>query len=373
MRLRATIGCGVLLLAGCLSGAPALPTPLTPGPVTASASTPRHVGSPYAYEWFVRAELLRAQHQLGRAIDAYQLALSSSDEDPYVLARLATALDEAGARGQAEGALDSAFAQQPYSEVAWLARGEIAERHGELARALESYERAESAAPSSPRAPLALAALLDRGGQPERARAVLLRYEARVLPVLPGAGRARLRRALLARDAPGAFAEARAQLQTRRPDLAGVSQCAALQLEGGHCGLALELLAALPDDPGLGALRLRALLACADYAAAEQLLRISDPERLGGLLTVARAYLTLGRAAQALELALGQRALHPDDLEALLVAAEAQLALGAYPEAAELFSKVPPGARGFDQARSGLARALEAQALPALATRVGAH
>jgi tetratricopeptide (TPR) repeat protein len=335
--------------------------------------TPRHVGSPYAYEWFVRAELLRARGQLEPAIDAYRLALSSSDEDPYVLARLATALDAIGARGQADAALADAFTQQPYSEVAWLARAEIAEHRGELSRALEAYERAESAAPSSPRAPLALAALLDRQGQPERARAVLLRYEARVLPVLPGAGRARLRRALLARDANTAFAEARAQLRTSRPDVAGVTEAAALQLAQGRCALALELLDATRVDPTGAALRLRALLACAHFTAAEELLRTHDPEWFGGLLEVARAYLALGRADEARDLALDHRASHPDDLSALLVLAQAQLARGAYAEAAELFSKLPAGARGHAEAQRGLVQALQAQGLRELAARVAAE
>src|SRR5262245_24035018 len=86
------------------------------------ASAPRRVGSPYAYEWFMRAEIWRAKHQLEPALDAYRNALSSADEDPHLLSRYASALDLAGQSSRALEVLQEAFAQDPYAESAWLAR-----------------------------------------------------------------------------------------------------------------------------------------------------------------------------------------------------------------------------------------------------------
>src|SRR4051794_7233703 len=88
-----------LLVAGCAGSPPELArnSMLKPaGVVPAAPPEPpaRRIGSPYAYEWFMRAELYRAESKLAPALDAYRQALSSSEEDPHVLARYATALDE---------------------------------------------------------------------------------------------------------------------------------------------------------------------------------------------------------------------------------------------------------------------------------------
>jgi tetratricopeptide (TPR) repeat protein len=335
------------------------------------AAAPRRVGSPYAYEWFMRAEIWRAKNQLEPALDAYRLALSSADDDPHLLSRYASALDLAGQSARAMDVLRDAFAQDPHAESAWLARAQIAERHGQLEAALEAYERAESAAPASPSAPLALAALLDKHGQPERARAVLARYEARVLPGTSGAQRARLRAALLANDARAAYVEGRALRVSLGADVASLARAAELLLAQGHCALALELLDALERRPDRAELRLRALLACAEFGAAEQLLHETDPELLGGTLAVARAYLQIGRPAAALELAQAFQLAHPDDQAATLLVAQAQLKNGAYVEAAEAFSRVPAAASGGSAARVGLVEALTAAGAAELARELG--
>ncbi len=352
------------------SGGPAVQpsTGAQPAPVI----IPRRVGSPYAYEWFVRAEIWRAKNELGRALEAYQLALASSDEDPHVLARYATALDQSGDSARAESALRDAFAQDPSSESAWLARAEIAERHTQLAAAIEAYERAETAAPSSPRAPLALAALLQKQHAPERARAVLARYEARVLSGASGAQRARLRTAVLRGDARAAYVEARAMRSTQPADVDVLATAAELLLDRGHCALALEVLEVLGKRPAQTKLRLRALLACAEFGGAELVLRETDPELLGGVLEVARAYLQIGRPHDARELALGFLTAQPNDLQATLVLGEALLATGAFAEAAERFARIPLDARSGPDARRGLARALEAAGLTEVAAEVRA-
>jgi tetratricopeptide (TPR) repeat protein len=344
------------------------PAPL--GATQPSQPARRRVGSPYGYEWFVRAEVLRAEQKLGPALEAYRAALSSSDEDPHVLARYATALDEAGQTARAREVVASAFEADPYSEAAWLARAAIAERHGELNEALEAYERAETAAPSSPRPPLALAALLDKSGNSERARAVLARYEARVLPGTSGALRSRLRAALLASDPQAAYVEARSLGVLRVEDVPLVTKAAGLLLDRDRCGLALDLLDLLGDqsDPPL---QLRALLACGRFGAAEELLRMTDPERLGGLLAVGRAYLMIGRAQSALELAQAYRTIHPDDAQGALLLADAQRASGALAEAAEAYARELKGGRSRE-AVDGLARTLTAAGLPELGREVSA-
>jgi tetratricopeptide (TPR) repeat protein len=371
--VRFAIGGVALAIAGCAGSAIELAqnTSLKPAPVAPATSpepTPRRIGSPYAYEWFVRAELYRAESKLGPALDAYRQALSSSDEDPHVLARYATALDEAGQTGRAHEAVTSAFAQAPYSESAWLARATIAERHGQLNEALEAYERAETSAPTSPRPPLALAALLDRRGNSERARAVLARYEARVLPGTSGAQRSRLRAAVAQGDGQAAYVEARAIAVLQVEDVPLVARAASLLLDHDRCGLALDLLELLGERPD-APLKLRALLACGRLGAAEQLLRMTDPESLGGLLAVGRAYLTIGRATEALELAKAFLAIHPDDAQGTLLLAEAQLASGALADAAETFASQVKGARSTE-ARAGLARALITAGMPELAGEV---
>lgn len=370
MRLLA-IACAVSWL-GCAGAEVAARTPLKPAPIAPGGvkaePAPRPVGSPYGYEWFMRAEILRAEGKLGYALEAYRAALSSSDEDPHVLARYATALDEAGHTERAHEALASAFAQDLSSESAWLARATIAEHHGRFNDALAAYERAETAAPASPRPPLALAALLDRHGNGERARAVLARFEARVLPGTSAAQRARLRAAMLRGDVQAAYVEARALGVLRIEDLPLVTQAASLLLDRDHCGLALDLLDLLGERPD-APLQLRALLACGRFSAAEELLRVTDPELLGGLLAVARAYLTIGRAAEALELALAYHTVHPEDAHGALLLAEAQLASGAYADAAESFAKLVKSGRS-SEARDGLARTLAAAGLPELAREV---
>jgi tetratricopeptide (TPR) repeat protein len=364
-----------LVVAGC-AGSPAELTrnsTLKPsGIVPAALPEPpaRRIGSPYAYEWFMRAELYRAESKLAPALDAYRQALSSSEEDPHVLARYATALDEAGQTERAHEALTSAFAQDPYSESAWLARAAIAEHHRQLSDALEAYERAETSAPASPRPPLALAALLEQHGNAERARAVLARYESRVLPGTSSAQRSRLRSAVLRGDAEAAYVEARAIGVLQVEDVPLVVRAAGLLLDSDHCGLALDVLELLGERTN-APVQLRALIACGRFGAAEQLLRTTDPELLGGLLAASKAYLTIGRTADAEELAKAFLTIHPNDPPAMLLLGHAQLASGALAQAAETFASQVKGARSTE-ARDGLAKTLSAAGMPELAREVRA-
>src|SRR5262249_28245241 len=131
-----------------------------------------------SYEWFIRGELLAARGEHAAAAEAYEAALSSADDDPYLLARLADARDLAGDSAGAAHALDTALEIDPESEAAWLQRGAIAERRDEVPAALAAYEHAQEAAPRNPDAPLALARVLRAQGSQERAVAVLERFAA---------------------------------------------------------------------------------------------------------------------------------------------------------------------------------------------------
>src|SRR5690606_15256738 len=90
-------------------------------------------------------------------------------------------------------------ALDPDSELIWLTRGAIHERHGRADEAIEAYARAASSAPRSESGPLALSRLLRSRGEVAQADAVLERYLERGHGA--GAARARLRLAVERRDA----------------------------------------------------------------------------------------------------------------------------------------------------------------------------
>jgi tetratricopeptide (TPR) repeat protein len=305
-------------------GAPQGPSAATPTGTAPAAAQPeparRAFVSPYSYEWFVRAELYAATGRHAEAVAAYEAALTSADDDPYVLARLAEAQERAGNHGAAQSSLERALKLDPRSEAAWLARGRIAERRDQVAQALEAYERAESAAPLSPDAPLALAALLRRTSHPERASAVLARFAAR-------SGRR-----------PGAARSAR---DREHPD---------------------------PERA------LEAALADHDTTTAEALLATTPPDRLGGPVAVAEGYLAIGRPDRALE-HLEQTAESEEAVphRRAVARARALLGLNQPAEAAALAARVPKASRHYAEARRTLIEALEAAGLPALAREVEAE
>jgi predicted Zn-dependent protease len=278
--------------------------------------TARSFVSPYRYEWFIRAEVYAATGRYAEAVEAYQMALTSADDDPYVFARLAQAEDQAGENDAAARTLAAGLALDPQSEAIWLARARIAERHGDVPAALEAYERAEAAAPSAPDAPFALAALLRRTGHPGRASAVLDRFAAR--------------NATSVTPPPRPFAV----------------------------------------DPRLA---LDTALAFHDAARVEHLLATTPPDQLGGPVAAAEAYLAIDRPARALEL-LAERstANDPDPHRRSLVQAQALLLTGRPTEAATLAAAIPKASAHHHAATRVLALALEAAALPALARELDA-
>jgi tetratricopeptide (TPR) repeat protein len=372
----------VVWAVGVVSAACAHATQAPPTAAVRSAPqvAPRYA-SPYTYEWFIRAELLRGRGQLDAAIEAYRSALAGADEDAYVAARLATALDERGDHHAARELVDAALEREPDSEAGWLARAELAERAADSPSALAALERAEQAQPLSPRAPQALAAQLRAHGSPERADAVLLRYEARSLPGTRAAQAVRLRRALASQDPDRIFAATLPYRSGAPPEAAELSEAARLLLGRGRAVQAWRVIALVPETAHETGLRLRVLLACARFAEAEAWLAVHEPSDSEERRSAARVYLAVGRPELAermieLESSLassrdaGSLANEPG-LQLLM--AQIALARAAYAQAAQLFANVPAGSSAHADALLGLSAALRAQGMPELATEVSAR
>ena len=380
---RALLGLALGLHAfACARPVRVAPPPTAADGGQAAPPSARRFASPYGYEWFLRAELLRGRGQLAAACESYRAALAGADEDPYVLARLATALDQLGDHAGARTVLRDAQQLEPNAEVVWLAEAELAERShepGSFELASAALERAEQVQPLSPRGPLQLAALLRARGYPERADAVLLRFEARSLPGTAGALAARLSRALSGGDAQRIWQATLPYRLNAPPQLDLLRQAARMLLVRGRPAQALRLLELVPEQTGEDNLRLAVFAACGRYAEAELWLREHPPQVADDWLAAAQVYLALGRldaAADSIEAArlapreAGEPAADSFKTRAprlQLMAAEIADASGAYARAAQLFAELPAGSADSAAARRGLARALTAQGLAELA------
>jgi tetratricopeptide (TPR) repeat protein len=335
---------------------------------------PTRFASPYTYEWFIRAELLRASGKLDAAIEAYRTALAGADEAPEVMARLATALDERAdpdAHKRALELLDDALALAPESEAVWLARAQLFVHAEQLDRAYDAYEHAEYAAPGSARAPLALAALLRAHGHNERAEGVLLRFRARVLPGSADAHAAELAAALASDSSERVFAATLPYRLGRAPVAAqGLLDAAHLLIEQQHPALALQVLEAAPRSPRARSLRLSAAVEVGSLATLEAWLTVNEPADSQERVLTARAQLLLGRPEAAASTLEAEQLLHPDQPSLQLTAADVELARGHYAHAAELYARVPASSRAGAAAEQGLGRALSALGLPALSAEL---
>jgi thioredoxin-like negative regulator of GroEL len=373
----------LIAAAGC-AGAPAqslapnAPSANAQKPAALASSAPRRFASPYTYEWFVRAELLRDSGHLAAAIDAYRSALAGADEDADLLARLASALDEQGSHEVARKTVNEALELDPYSESAWLTRAELDERAGRTDDAYEALEHAETAAPSSPQAPLALAALLHRQGNDERADAVTLRYLARTLPGTRGAYAVQLSRAIAGGEAAAIF-RATEPYRVSEPANPGLLRSAAARLlEANQPGLAARVLSLVASEREDDVLRLRVLSGVGSFAELETFLALHLPGEPAQRLAAAQAYLLLGRpdqAAASVEIDRGGDPADPEPAEGelgplQLVAAEVELARGQAATAAGLFADVAALSGAHDAARRGLIEALRAGGLPELAAEI---
>lgn len=334
-------------------------------------TAPPRFASPYTYEWFLRAELARAAGDLPAAIQAYRAALAGSDEDSYVLARLGSALDEAGEHASARQVLDDALQRDPASEAVWLARAELFERSGAVIDAFDALEHAAEAAPSSARAPLALAKLLGRQGQPERARAVLADHRKRLAEAGADVDRLELDDALLTGDPDAVFAATLPYRMGAPPRAAErLNRAAQLLLDHQRPALALRVLSLLPAAQRQAPLELRALDAAGSVAALEAWLVMHEPSSPDARIKAARSALLVGKVARATAILESDRLLHPETPGLMLLAAEIASARGQYLTAADQFARVPPNASVGPEARQGLAAALRALGLEALAAEV---
>ena len=325
--------------------------------------------SPFSYEWFIRAELALEHGDLEAAAEAYRMARAGPEDDPLVLARLADVLDRLERVEEADAVLDEGLELDPESEAVWLAAGRIAERRGRIERALEAYARAESAAPRSEQAPLALARLLRERGAPARAERVLLRFTRRGTRQTAGVLRARLELALAREDTSGATRAVDALLRVAPARSAEVTRVATAALADDRPVLAARLLDAVPESLVDTALRVRALARAGRLERAEAVLATALEERVGGPLGRARLYLTVRRADRAAEIADAVVATSSDP-QAWLVAGLAHLDARREVEAAPLLARVPRGVRGYAESRVALASALDAQGLGTLAAEV---
>lgn len=329
---------------------------------------PARFASPHTYEWFVRAELARASGDLPAAIRAYRAALAGADEDSYVLARLGSALDEAGEPTQAEEVLNDALDRDPESEAVWLARAQVYERRGALSDAFAALQRAAQIAPDSARAPLALAKLLERQGQPERARAVLADYRLRFSRPGEDAYRVELDAALLGGEPEAVFAATLPYRMGAPPKAAErLNRAARLLLDQARPALALRVLELLPAEQREPGLELRALERAGSVSALEAWLVVHEPSSPEARLAAARSALLVGKEARASAILEADRLLQPETPGLLLLSAEIASARGQYSLAADQFARVPSAARAGAEARVGLAGALTALGLPALA------
>jgi tetratricopeptide (TPR) repeat protein len=323
--------------------------------------------SPYSYEHFVRGELAFIAGDLRGAAQAYERARAGPEDDPLLIARLAEVYDRLGRERDALSLLDEGEALDARSELVWLARGRIHERHGRPEEAIDAYARASSAAPLSEEAPLALAALFRSQDRAEEADGVLARYLDRARG--PGAARARLLLAI-EHERPEAVADAvRALLEVAPARADEVRQAASTALDGDRPELALRLLSAIPERDEDRALRLRATIAAGDRDRAEGLLAAWMPSEPEELAIVARAYHAIGMPDRAAELARVSIAAGGGP-EARLLLGEALGALGRWDEALRELAQIDPASGAWPDAPILMGRTLRAAGWPALAAEL---
>jgi len=358
----------LVLFALCLGACGAGPAPRVAPIVRDRPRAAQRFASPYTYEWFVRAELERAQGRLPQAIDAYQAALASADEEPDIMARLGSTLAEAGQTDRALYVLDEAGKLDPRSEAVWLARAELLVQLGDVEAAYAALERAAHAAPSSPRSPLRMAALLNEHGQRERAQAVLERFRVQNQPSAQDAYQTELARALLTRDAQAIFAAtAPYRLGAAAHPSGRLNQAAQLLFDAGRAPEALRVLELLPANERDAALELDVLLAAGSFVQLESFLAVHEPSGPRERASAARAAIAVGKVGQAAAIVEADRITQVDVPVLQLLAAKIELARGHCAAAAEQFAKVPAAAAVGGEARVGLRAALLGAGLGELA------
>ena len=322
---------------------------------------------PYAYEAYVRGELLLAQGRPAEAAQQLELAATAPDEDPYLLSRLAYAQLLSGSRAEAEATIEHAAELDRCSEAVWLMRGKLAETTQELGIARAAYMKASSCAPRSSAGELALVHLLLQHHETATALDLLTRaaerHDAEQTGDAPSA-QIELRHSLQGAD-PAMLAHAFGSLGAQHaPDAQVLEQAIGLALDRDQPRLALRLreqhVAPLPV-----ALEARLLAANGLHDRLAALLAANDADAFGGPDRTAQLALE-AHAYERAELEAGS-ALEQRESDAMhAIHARATLALGHTRTALTDVRAIQ------DQAlkRSLLTEALSASGVPALAREV---
>ena len=343
-------------------------------PVGRTIGGEHHMGtfvSPFAYETFVRAELAVQAGDDESALDLYQLARAGAADDAFVAARQAGALIRLHRLAEAEEVLAEAEALDAESEALWLARGDLSLARGDGEAAMAAYAQAARVSPESAEPILRIAERLTHGSEgADRALALLASGPAQSAAVQ----RARFEAALHRGDAQEAVRAAHALAALTPLSRREVLAAAHSALAEGRLLMARRLLQhpALGERPEARALRVQVLLALGDGDAAEALLLAGDSADFGGEGQRARWLLEAGHPEIAQDLAaLGVAA---GEVGASVGLGGALLQLGDTGAAAAAFSReAHSGGDVGEGARSGIAAALEAGALPALAAEVRSY
>lgn len=270
----------IVALPACSGGSHAIPRVLDDVPTEGAFV------SPHQYEQFVQGELAFARGDLDAAAAAFAGARLGPEDDALIVVRLAEVERARGRPERAEALVREALALDATSEGAFLVRGAMAEDAGRTSDAREAYERAIACAPRSDRGPLALAALLARGGDEDAAMAVLEALAARA-PSTLAADSARFELAL-ARRVPERVEDAARALLGRNPGARARVLTTATSLVESDPGLALALAAALPEEDALPVrLEAWARLRQVDALEAALVWVAESPERIAALWLLA--------------------------------------------------------------------------------------
>lgn len=328
---------------------------------------------PQAYEAYLRAELAFSRGDYRAAAQGFNQALAAGPDDAYVLARIAECMQYLNQPDRAERLVDDALESYPDSEALWLVKARLAEKDGQLVKAIDAYTRAEEAAPFAEEAPIGLARLLRNHGAVSRADVVLQRYLERTGAQSAEAARARLLAAIETQDITTATDAAETLLDVAPGRAQEVRDLAKKAYAEDAPLLTAQLLGkvsrSVPDE----VLRVQALIAANQFTQARAVLLTSSPDRFGGLVPTARLFLAVGLPRRATELADVALSARSSDSEARFIRGLARLRRGQPTAAAADFAAVPPGASDFASARLHLADVFMDLGAESLALEVLAH
>lgn len=311
----------------------------------------------------LKASILLTTGRAGEVPDVLAPYLARYPEDAHLLYLVGRAYLETGDAARARSALEKAATLKP--EVASLKTPLAAAllAQGDRVQAISLLTAASTADAAHIDADLLLVAIhLQAGQYPEALAAVATIEKKRPRDALPDRLRASIHlrqgnRAAARQDLERALAKAPA-------DFAAAAALAQLDLDEGRPEAARQrFLAVLARDAG----NVQAMLALARLAAAGEregefldwigkAIR-SAPQALAPQALLAEYYLKTGKPQQALSVANGAQAAHPDDPLALDLLARTQLAAGDLRNALASYAKLAEARPNDPAPRLGIARA----------------